>query len=400
MKNGWNRVRLEELTEDDSPITYGVVKPGPSGDVPFVRGGDVSEGNVLHNQLRTITSEVSQKYRRTLLRGGELLVSLVGQPGQVAVVPPGLAGANIARQVGLVRLHGDVCTDFISYFLRSPDGQTGLGTFTGGSVQQVINLGDLRKVPVPVPPLAEQRRIVGILDEAFAGIATARANAEQNLQNARALFESHLNAVFTQRGNGWVERTLGDFCSFENGDRGKNYPNKSARTATGVPFINAGHLADDGIDLAGMDFISRERFNLLGNGKIQPGDVLFCLRGSLGKFACVGDLAEGAIASSLVIVRPNETVLTEFLLAYLRSELCSRMIDRFKNGAAQPNLSARSLRNFVAPIPPISQQQGVVSKLLGLREETQRLESIYRRKLAALDELKKSLLHQAFSGEL
>ena len=197
-----------------------------------------------------------------------------------------------------------------------------------------------------------------------------------------------------------MERLLGDCCSFENGDRGTNYPSKSARTTTGIPFINAGHLTDDGIDLENMDFISRERFDLLSNGKIRKGDILFCLRGSLGKFASVGDLSEGAIASSLVIVRPEHTVLNEFVLAFLRSSLCSAMINRFKNGAAQPNLSAQSLSKFIVPVPPLAVQESVVEKLMELRTETQRLESIYQQKLSTLEELKKSLLHQAFTGEL
>src|SRR4051812_25070890 len=104
----WKRVRLGDLTDADSPITYGVVKPGDPGDVLFIRGGDIAGGHVLDTQLRTITGEVSEQYRRTLLRGGELLICLVGQPGQVAVAPPTLAGANIARQVGLIRLRQEV----------------------------------------------------------------------------------------------------------------------------------------------------------------------------------------------------------------------------------------------------------------------------------------------------
>jgi len=159
---------------------------------------------------------------------------------------------------------------------------------------------------------------------------------------------------------GWQTKTLGDVCSFENGDRGTNYPSRSARTNCGIPFINAGHLTDEGIDIDGLSFIPRERFDLLSNGKIRRGDILFCLRGSLGKFANVGSLSEGAIASSLVIVRPSESVSNGYINAYFQSELCALMINRFKNGAAQPNLSAQSLRKFTIPIPPLPEQQRIV----------------------------------------
>jgi type I restriction enzyme S subunit len=161
----------------------------------------------------------------------------------------------------------------------------------------------------------------------------------------------------------WEVRKLGDVCQFENGDRGTNYPSKSHRTVTGIPFINAGHLTSNGLDLESMDYISRERFNLLGSGKVQKDDILFCLRGSLGKFAKVQEFSEGAIASSLVIVRPNQKIISGFLMSYFESQICADMIKDFGNGAAQPNLSAGSLKNFEIPLPPLPEQQRIVAIL-------------------------------------
>jgi type I restriction enzyme S subunit len=163
--------------------------------------------------------------------------------------------------------------------------------------------------------------------------------------------------------SGWQLKKLGDICSFENGDRGENYPSKSIQTTSGIPFINAGHLTDSGIDFETMNYIPQDRFNLLGNGKVRKGDILFCLRGSLGKNASVGELSEGAIASSLVIVRPEETLSNKYVLAYFQSNLCSEMIDKYKNGAAQPNLAAGSLKNFLIPVPPLPEQQRIVAIL-------------------------------------
>jgi type I restriction enzyme S subunit len=162
---------------------------------------------------------------------------------------------------------------------------------------------------------------------------------------------------------GWEVKTLDEVCLFENGDRGENYPSKAIQTTSGVPFINAGHLTDFGIDYETMNYIPRERFNLLGNGKVRKNDILFCLRGSLGKFATVGDLSEGAIASSLVIVRPKVCALNKYILAYFQSDLCAKMIDDFRNGTAQPNLSAGNLKKFIIPIPPLLEQQRIVAIL-------------------------------------
>jgi type I restriction enzyme, S subunit len=162
---------------------------------------------------------------------------------------------------------------------------------------------------------------------------------------------------------GWKTVRLGDVCIFENGDRGKNYPGRKAFVEKGVPFINAGHLTDTGIDIDNMDYIPRERFHLLSNGKIQEGDLLFCLRGSLGKFAVVEGLKEGAIASSLVIVRPTERLSRHFLAAYFGGRICANMIEKFENGTAQPNLSAKSLSLFEIPLPPLAEQKRIVAIL-------------------------------------
>lgn len=154
----WQVEVLENLVEPNSPITYGVVKPGPEvdGGVPFVRGGDIFGGRILINQLRTIGSDVSRQYGRTLLRGGELLMSLVGYPGEVAVAPESLTGANIARQAALIRLGAKANAIYVMHYLFSQGGKKQVLASSLGSAQQVVNLGDLRVVRVPLPRPAEQ----------------------------------------------------------------------------------------------------------------------------------------------------------------------------------------------------------------------------------------------------
>lgn len=162
---------------------------------------------------------------------------------------------------------------------------------------------------------------------------------------------------------GWNVERLGDVCTFENGDRGDNYPGRSAFVPSGIPIINAGHLSDIGIDTSEMNFITRERFELLRSGKVRRGDVLFCLRGSLGKFALNDCYDEGAIASSLIIIRPKSMLDVRFLCAYLDSSLCADMIRKFENGAAQPNLGGKSLEKFLIPLPPLEEQRRIVAVL-------------------------------------
>ncbi|WP_276784151.1 restriction endonuclease subunit S [Thalassolituus oleivorans] len=163
----------------------------------------------------------------------------------------------------------------------------------------------------------------------------------------------------------WPMVKLGDVCKLINGDRGKNYPSKDALFSEGIPFINAGNLQNDlSIKCSGANFISEERFDLLSNGKVQMGDILFCLRGSLGKFAIVDEsILRGAIASSLVIIRPKNQLDHDFLKNYLRSSSCGKEIERFENGAAQPNLSAKDLKEFEIPLPPLAEQQRIAAIL-------------------------------------
>jgi len=397
----WNEAPLEELTEVNSPITYGVVKPGDVGDVKFIRGGDISSGRILHSQLRTITKEISDQYKRTLLRGGELLVSLVGQPGQVAVVPSALAGANIARQVGLVRLRSGVDADFISYFLQSPHGRKALGTYTGGSVQQVINLRDLRTVNVPIPPHSEQKRIVSIVDQAFEGIDRAIVNTQKNLINARELFESYLDAIFTRKGDGWIEEKLHSVvepnCSLSYGivQPGNEYED-------GLPIVRPTDLTKKNINLDGLKRIDPSLADSYKRTKLSGGELLLCVRGSTGVVGIAVDELKGAnVTRGIVPIRFERSVITQAFGYYL---LISKMIqDQIREktyGTALMQINIRDLKNILISFPDQEEQQILVEKLTQMENETQRLEAIYQQKLAALTELKQSILQKAFTGEL
>jgi type I restriction enzyme S subunit len=162
----------------------------------------------------------------------------------------------------------------------------------------------------------------------------------------------------------WPLVKLGDVAKLINGDRGKNYPSKGSFVDKGIPFINAGCLSNEHtlID-AELNFITEEKFDSLRSGKIEKGDILFCLRGSLGKFALVDTNMKGAIASSLVIIRANEKVYIDYLKHYLGSFLCQREIQAYENGAAQPNLSATDLKSFQIPLPPLEEQKRIAAVL-------------------------------------
>ena len=198
----------------------------------------------------------------------------------------------------------------------------------------------------------------------------------------------------------WVR--LGDIAVFINGDRGKNYPSKQYWISEGVPFINAGALGDKRLN-NNLNYISEERFSLLKNGFVKYGDILYCLRGSLGKVT-ICDVDRGAVASSLVIIRPFEGVNREFILKVLQSFIGEIMIRRVENGTAQPNLSAANVKNYIIPFPPKEEQSRLLKKLAELEEKIEQFnildEDFTALKLTFPIQLEKSILQYAMQGKL
>lgn len=169
----WREVKLGELVAD--PITYGVVQPGDYLDegVILVRGGDFPNGQISVEGLPRISPVVARPYERSTLKGGEILVSLVGYPGACALVPMTLSGANISRSVALVRPGKNVDSDFLYHFIRSPFGQRRILLNSIGSAQQVVNLKDLREVAVPLPPHERQKEIASVMNGSMRNVLLA-----------------------------------------------------------------------------------------------------------------------------------------------------------------------------------------------------------------------------------
>ena len=242
--------------------------------------------------------------------------------------------------------------------------------------------------PCKIPPLAEQQRIVGLLDEAFEGLATAKANAEKNLQNARALFESHLQSVFTQRGPGWVEKKLVDVCTFING---RAYKKDEMLSVGKYPLLRVGNF-----------FTNRDWYysdlELDADKYCDNGDLLYAWSASFGPR--VWDGGKVIYHYHIWKVLPHSTVVEKRFLLHLLEWDVDEIKKAHGTGTTMMHVSKGSMEGRVVPIPPLTEQAAIVSLLDDLREETQRLARLYERKHAALEALKKSLLHQAFTGEL
>ncbi len=299
---------------------------------------------------------------------------------------------SLLSSVCLIKTAPDsLLPSFLSYFIQSPDGLKSItGQMTGAGIKRII-LRDIKLAEIPIPPLPEQQRIVALLDEAFAGLASAKANAERNLQNARALFESHLQSVFSQRGEGWVETTLGEIGKVCMCKR----IFKEETTANGdIPFYKIGTFGKEP-----DAFIPIHIFNKYRTSHPFPkkGAVLVSASGTIGRRVRYDGEPAYFQDSNIVWIDNDEAhVLNNYLYHFYGA--CAW---NSTSGATISRLYNDNLRRISIRFPSsLHEQRWIVSRLDELAEETQRLTRLYERKLAALEELKKSLLHQAFNGEL
>ncbi len=200
--------------------------------------------------------------------------------------------------------------------------------------------------------------------------------------------------------DGWEWVKFGKLASFINGDRGKNYPNKNEYVAEGVPWINTGHIKPNGLlTTTDMNFITEEKYEILRSGKIIDGDLVYCLRGAtFGKTAFVEPYEKGAIASSLMIIRPHLVELRNFVYQYLISPFGRSQIFRFDNGSAQPNLSANSVMLYAFPLPPENEQQKIIVKITELFSLCDQLKARLQESKQTQFHLAEAITDQALQG--
>ncbi len=355
---------------------------------------------LVPTQTRSL-GEVSGSY--TYFADGDVLLAKITpcfENGKLGIADNLTNGIGFGSSEYIVfRPSPEMDKEWLYYFLSQDSFRVeGAERMTGAVGHKRVAKEFIESYPIPVPPLPEQRRIGDILDEAFDGIATAKANAEQNLQNARALFESQLQHVFTERGEGWVDATIGDNIRFID-YRGKT-PEK---TPNGLRLITAKNVKMGYVQSEPAEFVAPESYDSwMTRGIPQRGDVLFTTEAPLANVAQLDTDEKVVFAQRIIIMQPDRSKLDCTFLKYLLlSQPVQQRIHEKGTGATVKGIKASLLKAIEISFPQsLEVQQEIVTKLDSLSAETQRLESLYQQKLAALDALKKSLLHQAFSGQL
>lgn len=288
---------------------------------------------------------------------------------------------------------------FLYYYLGSiVDLLNSLGT---GATFKELSSGKLKEVMIPVPPLPEQQRIVGILDETFEVIATTKANAEKNLENARALFESHLEAVFTQRGKEWVERKLVQCVEDISTGPFGSLLHKSDYQRDGIPLVNPINIEGDQIVPDDRKTVGRATARRLARYALRENDIVIARRGEIGRCAVVTREQSGWLCGTgSFVIRPSDRTDPYFLTHLLRSKPYRGRLEGVAARATMPSISNHDLANLVICVPSVLQQRRIVAVTEELSAETKRLATLYEHKLVLLEALKMSMLHKAFTGNL
>lgn len=395
MKKNWRYGQLGQFFETVTGSTPPKNKKQYYGnDVPFVKPPELQNGP-LDSAEDGLSKEGATVAR--VLPPKSILVSCIGNLCKIGMNTIPVA---FNQQINAIKPDYDkAIPEFIYYLTLSPAFSEQLHRLASGTTVPIVNKSKFNSIQIPLPPLPEQKRIVAILDEAFAGIDAVVANTRQNLANARELFESYLNAVFSRKGEGWEEKRLDELCTFSSG--GTPSKGNSSYWLGEIPWVSGRDMKSTRLSDSALH-ISQSAVEGSATRMASVGTLLILVRGmGLAHGAQIAELlAPCAFNQDIRGIHAKPELLPRYLLFALRDRINTS--DTVMSNAAHGTLKIDSneLQKVVIPFPPLDHQVKIVSTIDALTDETQRLESIYQQKLAALAELKQSILQKAFAGEL
>ncbi|EJB0386968.1 restriction endonuclease subunit S [Vibrio parahaemolyticus] len=364
--------------------------------IPVLKIQNIKPFKIEKKKMDFVTLDKFSELERHSFRQGDIVMTKLGSPlGVSAIVDDIKEGVIVAD---LVRIRASkIDTRYLCYHLNSPVTQKHINSFQKGATRPRVKISVARELPIYTPSESEQKRIVQILDKAFADIDQARVNTEQNLQNARELFDSYLQQVFSERGDGYEEKTLKEISLDFGRGKSKHRPRNDESLYGGqYPFIQTGDVRNSEHVIKSYSKTYNDKG--LSQSKLWPKRTI-CITiaaniaetGILDFDACFPDSVIG------IVVDPKLTSISyvEFLLQSFKAILKAK-----GKGSAQDNINLGTFEKMHFPFPSIEKQNEIVTSLNQLLEATIKLEAVYAKKINSLDELKQSLLQQAFTGQL
>jgi len=382
MREGWDLEKIGEIGKVSMCKRILKKQTLPTGDIPFYKIGTFGK---IPNAF--ISNEVYEEYRSkySFPKKGDILLSASGTIGRRVIYDGEPAYFQDSNIVWIDNDEKKVTNEYLYKFY----GFCNWNPSKGATISRLYN-DDLRRIEIPIPPLAEQKQIVEILDEAFAAIDQAKANIKKNIQNAKELFQSKLNDIFSQRGDGWEEKTLGELGKVS---MCKRILKKQTTPDGEIPFYKIGTFGKKA-----NSYISKEIYNDFRSKYSFPrkGEILISASGTIGRRVVYDGLPAYFQDSNIVWIDNNEQLVTNDYL-YQFYGVCDWNPSK---GATISRLYNSDLRKIKISYPSITEQKIIVPKMEDLKSQILQIESNYIRKVEDLDELKKSILQKAFAGEL
>ena len=406
MKAGWEIKPISEITKTSAGGTPKTTTRAfyDGGSIPWLLSGEVGKRSITE-ATNFITEAGLKGSSAKLFPPRSVLVAMYGATaGEVGVLEFEASTNQAVCAILPGPLHEP---DFVYYYLLHAKPQ--LVSQAVGNAQPNISQAKIKSLPIPLPPLEEQQRIVAILDEAFEGLDRAKANVEANLASARELFERQAAAAFQPlESEGETSQvTVEELALAEKG---------SIRTGPFGSQLLHSEFVDDGIAVLGIDnavsnrfewrkrrYITQEKYRELQRYTVRPGDVVITIMGTCGRCAVIPDDIPTAINSKHLccISLDKEKCMPEFLHGYfLHSPTARAYLDREASGSVMDGLNMGIVKRLPVYLPSLGEQADIVSRIAEIEIATGVAKANYDEDLVALEELRQSLLAKAFAGEL
>jgi type I restriction enzyme S subunit len=401
MKVGWEMKALKEVCKIKPPKKEARDRLGENDEVTFLPMNMLGiDQKYCEGTERKKLKEVAGSY--TYFRENDVLLAKITpcfENGKLGIANNLENGIGFGSSEFIVyRPSDEINREYLYYFLYQPSfRETGSKRMTGAVGHKRIPKDFYEDYLIPIPPIHEQKQIVQILDGAFAAIDKAKANIEKNIENAKELYQSKLNEIFSQKGEGWEEKSLNDVCKVERGSSPRPIKKFLTTKEEGVHWVKIGDVGEsDKYVTRTAQFITKagakkSRF-------VDVGDLILSNSMSFGRPYLMK--ISGYIHDGWFVLRVPEELNGDYFWEVLASPFLKRQFNELAAGAIVKNISGDLVKKAKIPLPSFSEQQKIVREIGFLRDSFQQLNDNYDSKLKALEELKKAILHKAFTGEL
>lgn len=403
LPKNWEVKKLGEVCEFFNDGNWIESKDQSEDGYRLIQTGNIGFGEFRNKsgKERYVSEETFKRLKCTEIFEGDILVSRLPDPvGRSCVIPSMNQKMITAVDCTIIRLKNrTIISDFFKYYSQSDLYFQNVREKITGTTRDRISRNNLGMIPIPIPPLPEQKRIVSIINNAFESISVAKNNAEKNLKNARELFDSYLNGVFQEKVYGYKFCSLDSLCELIVDCEHKTAPTQE----TGYPSIRTPNIGKGELILENVNRVSRDTYIQWTKRAVpKAGDLILAREAPAGNIAIIPKNLVVCLGQRTVLLRPKKDKLISKYLAYLiLSKDVQKILLSYSAGATVQHINMKDIRAFkIYDLSDLAEQKAIVEKLDALSAETKKLEAIYQKKIDDLDELKKSILDKAFKGEL